>query len=197
MPIHTLRLPAPYPTVTAYETIDLNTGATRYQLTGRRLSGSVTVGAEPWPDTVLAERARIAFGYRGPDGRGPITDFLTINGIETTGGRSVTLQDTYHLDRRSIPMHRRDSRNPIPAPTATYLAVTACAVLNLWTRHPERDALMLAGSRHTALRRLDKIEREAIVPLRTQIDELSAQLRHARNIAAGLTILADQQPADR
>lgn len=184
-----LELPDPYTALTAVETIYSSTGSTVYRLDSQRLTGTLTVQPEAWPAGLMPDRVTLTLGSQHDDG--PITDLPVVNGIELAG--SCTLRPD-HADQLPYELH---PYRPAPGITgrrapergSAQLIVTAQALLRRWATHPQRPALLIAAARHYAPQRLDRLQRDRLIPLRTQLDQTATELTEAEILAAQLTAL--------
>ena len=188
-----LRLDAPHGPVKAVHTTNDNDGSVRYQLFGPRLTGSITITGQRWPDTDFPVQATIDLGYQ-PHPDGPVHDRPTVNGIQAHGGVTIDLTTLDQLTPSFLRPYRARYRNGdshLPTTSSRYLGAAALAVARHWSSRPDRETLMLATARYYAPRRLEHLQKNTISQLRGKIDQTTRELDDALRLAAFLQALAE------
>lgn len=200
----TLPLTAPFPTISAVETLDFDTGMVRYQMTGPRLTGSITIAADPAPTlTTPAELIRVELGFE-PTPNAFRTDRPLVNGIEVSGTGNITPQLIPDMTYGNLGLRRTTRRrwdDAVPDHSAKYLTEAVRALLHRWTTLPQLHDLMHAHARHLAPTRLAHLRtytidrlRQREVDLHHKLADLHRELTAAEELAAELHTLATSPP---
>ncbi|MFG2042197.1 hypothetical protein [Dactylosporangium sp. NPDC048998] len=196
-----LPLPLPYGPLTVLETIDTATGAVRYLVSARRLSGVFVFRPHLDRDVPVPSRVAVEYGD-GPDDHhrpGDRVDRPSVHGIDLIGGTVIDPTTTEPLTRHDITVHRATgplTSRPVPDRTAAYVAAVIDALRTHWQAQPGRDALMLAAARRSAHRRLHEVIRDELRPRRAQRDLLHAEIHHYERVVQHLHQLTDIPDTD-
>jgi hypothetical protein len=188
-----LSLDAPHGSIQAIDTTNDTDGSTRYQLSGPRLAGSITITGQRWPDTDFPTLATLALGHH-PNPDGPVHDRPTVNGIEASGSATINLNTIDQLTPNFLNPYRvryRHGDSHLPSTSSRYLGAAALAVTRHWSRRPDRDTLTLSTARYYAPRRLEHLQNNTIGPLREKINQATRELDDARRLAAFLQALTE------
>ncbi|GAA1577344.1 hypothetical protein GCM10009827_118990 [Dactylosporangium maewongense] len=196
-----LPLPPPYGPLTVLETVDTVTGAVRYLVSARRLSGVFVFRPHPERDVAVPTRVAVEYGD-GPDGHhrtGDRIDRPTVHGIDLIGGTVIDPARIEPLTRRDVTVHRSTgplTRRPVPDRTADYVAAVIDTLRTHWQAQPGRDALMLTAARHSAPGRVRKVIHDELRPRRARRDLLNAEIHRYERLVEHLHKLAGMPATD-
>jgi hypothetical protein len=179
--------------VSVVEHVNYDTGVITYAVTGKRLSGSVTLYPH-YQDNIEITPSRVVreSGHR-PNG-GDREDILTINGIQLDCCRVLNLEEEQRRDRDST-LSRRGLfgwENRLPDVTRRYAENVLDALAALWRKRTDIADLMHAAARSNASERLQK-EQDTARGLTEQLEIVRAALVASEERAESYRKLQQEQ----